>query len=167
MAETRLNTPATTIIAVPLAGIADITDLTVAEINAGVNISCAIAEGYALNPTDSDTDDTRTICDDGNVDNMTDENYEGNFTFFLDNNLTNNASVFNQACNMFADPVEWVAVKRVSAKRSSEAIAAGDIVSWFAFESDHPQITDEKGSPKQLVVPQIPSGTMVLRKTLV
>src|SRR6185503_16302334 len=166
MAEERLVTPSTTIIGVPIAGVADITNLTVAEINAGVNFSCAIAEGYALNPTDSDTDDTRTICDDGNVDNMTDENYEGNFTFFIDNNAANASSVFNLATSFFADPVNWIAVKRVANTPASAPIAAGDIVSWFAFESDHPKITDEKGTPKQMVVPQIPSGTMILRKTL-
>lgn len=166
MAEQRLNTPATTIIAIPKAGVVDPTNITVAEINAGLNISCAIAEGYTLNATDSDTDDTRSICDDGNVENMTDENYEGNLTLFIDNNSATALSVFNIACNFFANPVEWIAVKRVSAKPASAIVATGDIVSWFAFESDHIQITDEKGTPKQAVVPQIPSGTMVLRKTL-
>ena len=78
----KMMNPNTTIWWVPEGGFEDPANPTAAEINAGENISCAIVTGFTLNPTDSDTDDTRSICDEGNVANPTWDNYEANLTFF-------------------------------------------------------------------------------------
>src|SRR5690606_33405910 len=48
-------------------GFADIDHPTAAEINAGLNISCALTTDITLGWTDRDTDDTRGLCDDSNV----------------------------------------------------------------------------------------------------
>ena len=49
------------------AGFADLDHPTAAEINAGINISCALTTDITLGWTDRDTDDTRGLCDDSNV----------------------------------------------------------------------------------------------------
>ena len=46
-----------------------------------VNISCAIVTGMTLGATESDTDDSRSICDSGNAKTPTIANYEASLTF--------------------------------------------------------------------------------------
>ena len=78
----KMMSPNTTIWWIPLAGIADYTQPKVAEITAGINISAAIVTGYTLAATDSDTDDSKTIVDEGNVQTPTFGNYEASLSFY-------------------------------------------------------------------------------------
>lgn len=163
MANKKMLAPNTTIWWVPRSGVSDYTKIKAAEINAGSNISCAIVSGYTLNSTDPNTDDTKTICDAGNVDNPTTEQYEGSLTFLRDADLddigTNN-SVYNKAYSLFKEPdADGFLVRRIG-KESSQPAAATDDVEVFGFTSDYPQSVDgaENAPPIQFTVPFIPTG---------
>jgi hypothetical protein len=159
MAEEKMLAPRTTIWFVPGASIANRSvGPTLTEINtSGVNISCAILTGYTLNATDSDTDDTRSICDEGNVDTYTDGNYEGDLTFFREGDTAATTGVFYQAFNLFKQPAQGAFVKRIG-KLSTDALVSGDDISWFDGETDYTVNNDEGTNPKTFQVKLIPSG---------
>ena len=94
MAKKMLN-PNTTLWAVDADDVTNIKNITATELNAALNFSCAVVRGYTLNPTDSDTDDSASICDSGNVENRLYDNYEGEFTMFRDADVLDNLSIFN------------------------------------------------------------------------
>lgn len=138
MAEKKMASPNTTLIWVDKGGVADPYAPTDAELNAGANVSCAVAVGYSLNFTDPDMDTSRTICDEGNAQNPTIDNYEANITFFR-SDLANVTAVFATAWNLFRDPdVEGYFYRRIG-KGYTAPIAAGDLVSMFGLKTDLPQ----------------------------
>lgn len=158
----KMMSPNVTIVWVPLAGLANPAAPTVAEITAGVNISCAIVTGYTLGATDSDTDDSKTICDEGNVATPTFDNYEGNLSFFR-SDLTNVTEVFDTAFTLFKVPrIEGYLISRLG-KKSTEAFVTGDTVSVYRFVSDSPQdVEGDGGAPIQFTVPFLQQGVMHL-----
>lgn len=138
MAEVKMASPNETVIWVDKAGVVDPYAPTDVELNAGANVSCAIALGYSMNFTDPDFDTSRTICDEGNAQNPTVDNYEVNITFYRSDLVTTTA-VFVTAWNLFRDPdVEGYFYRRVG-KGYTAPIAVGDLVSMFGVKSDIPQ----------------------------
>ncbi|ALY10109.1 hypothetical protein SEA_THUNDERCLAP_33 [Arthrobacter phage Thunderclap] len=162
----KMMSPNTTIWWVPLAGIANPMAPTVAEINAGTNISCAIVTGYTLGATASDTDDSKSICDDANVQTPTFDNYEASLTFFR-SDLTAVTAIYQTAFNLFKTPrVEGYLVSR-QGKKSDQIAASNDLVSVYRVISDSPQDLDAEGSAVQFTVPFLPQGVMNLNYKLV
>lgn len=159
MAKKMLN-PNTTIWVVDEDLITDIENLDAAMLNSSaVNISCAIVRGYTLNPTDSDTDDSASICDAGNIENRLYDNYEGELTMFRDADVLDNTSVFNAAFAYFRDPDRrfWV-IRRVG-KRNTEPAANGDEVEAFLFTNDRTRSVDGgDDGPIQFTVPLLQQG---------
>lgn len=158
----KMMSPNSTIWWVPLAGITNHLAPTVAQITAGINISAAIVTGYTLGATDSDTDDSKTITDEGNVQTPTFGNYEGSLSFFRDG-VGDTPTVFTTAYNLFkSGRVEGWLVSRHGYK-STIAPAAGHIVSVFRFFSDLVQdIEGDGGAPIQVTVPFRPQGVMAI-----
>lgn len=156
---TKMLNPNTTIWWVPLAGITNPLAPTASQVNAGTNISCAITRGYTLNPTDSDTDDTASICDTGNVKTRLYDNYEGEITFFKDANSADGSSVYNAAFALFKSPdVAGFLVRRLGKKSTSTAVA-GDVVEVFQFTNDRTRSVDGgDAGPVQFTVPYLPQG---------
>lgn len=144
-----------------------------------VNISCAIAAGYTLGAAESDTDDTRSICDVGNVKTPTIGNYEGNLTFFREKLAEGNkpragsdpkATDADKAWELFkkglADPAEGYLVKRIGMARDVAA-AQGQEISAFKFIADNPtDVTGDGTAPIQFSVPFMPQGHFFLNKPL-
>lgn len=162
----KMMSPNTTIWWVPLAGIVNPMAPTVAEINAGTNISCAIVTGYTLGATASDTDDSKSICDDANVQTPTFDNYEANLTFFR-SDLVAATAIYTTAFNLFKVPrVEGYLVSR-QGKKSDQVAAAGDYVSVFRVISDSPADVDAEGAAVQFTVPFLPQGVLNLNFKLV
>ena len=64
------------------------------------DISCAILDSYTLNMSDSDTDDSISICDIGNVSTPTFMNYDAELDFFRDRSVTDNG-VYSLAFDLF------------------------------------------------------------------
>lgn len=163
----KMMSPNTTIWWVPLAGIADFKAPKVAELTAGTNISAAIVTGYTLAATDSDTDDSKTITDEGNVQTPTFGNYEGNISFFRDG-TGDTPTIFTTAYNLFkAGRVEGWLVSRHGYK-STVAPAAGHLVSTFRFISDLPQdVEGDGGAPIQVTIPFRPQGQFAVNVPVV
>lgn len=168
MPSVKMLSPNTTIWWVPTSGFDDVDEPTAAEVNAGVNISCAIVTGYTLNATDSDTDDSASICDNANVDTPTVDNYEADLTFFKDADTSNAASVFNVAYNLYRQVDATGYLVRRLGKASTSTAAAGDVVSIFRVSSDFMRSIDgdEGGAPIQFQVPFLPDGYMNLNVEL-
>lgn len=101
------------------------------------DISCAIVDNYTLNMADSDTDDTMTICDIGNVSTPTFQNYEASLDFLRDRSVTDNG-VFNMAFDLFKGAGRpFYLIKRIGHLQST-AFAVGQIISMYGVETDHP-----------------------------
>jgi hypothetical protein len=167
MAARKLLSPNTTLWAIPLAGVADPAGVgpTVAEINAGTNFSCAVVTGYTLGPTDPDTDDSTSICDNGNVVTQTYDNYEMAITMFRDDTLADAVSVYNIAYALFKQPAEFIFVRRIG-KQSTLPAVATDIVDWFGFDVDYFKDLDDRKAPMQFSIKGIPDGYGGLGKVL-
>lgn len=159
---TKMLNPNTTLVVVPEANVANPLQPTAAELNSAtfaINISCAITRGYTLNPTDSDTDDTASICDTGNVQNRLFDNYEGELTAFKEGNLADSASVFAQTFTYFKDPDKRFWVYRRLGKKSTAVFADGDIVEGFLFTNDRVRSVDGgDAGPIQFTVPLLAQG---------
>lgn len=165
----KMMNPNTTIWWVPIDGLADPSAPTVTELEAAENISCAIVTGFTLNPTDSDTDDTRSICDEGNIATPTWDNYEANLTFFR-------TSVGEAAAAGTVDEVmqtvfelfrskgaEGYLIRRIGKKYTEPPLPTEDIVSVFKVLSDNPQdVAGGDEGPIQMTVPFLQQGEMHL-----
>lgn len=158
---TKMLNPNTTLIVVPEAHVVNGAAPSAAVLNGvnAINISCAVTRGYTMNPTDSDTDDTASICDTGNVQTRLFDNYEGEVTMFRDANIADNTSVYNLAFNYFKNVDERFWVFRRLGKKSTVAIAAGDTVEGFLFSNDRTRSVDGgDAGPIQFTVPMLPQG---------
>lgn len=156
---TKMLNPNTTLVVVDEANVVNPLSPTAAELNAGENISCAVTRGYTLNPTDSDTDDTASICDTGNVQNRLFDNYEGELTMFRDANIADAVSVFNIAFQYFLEPDKRFYVYRRVGKKSTVAFTDGDVVEGFLFVNDRTRSVDGGDSgPIQFTVPLLAQG---------
>lgn len=160
MAQVKMLSPSTTLWWIPTVGVVNPQAPTSAEVNAAVNISCAVMTGYTLNFTDPDTDDSKSICDVGNVKNPTFENYEGSLTFFR-SAIGNPTAVFTSAFGLFKKAGARGYIARRLGKPNTAAAAVGDTLTLFGFESDVP--TDQEsdsGGPIQLTVKYLPQGDL-------
>lgn len=157
---TKMLNPNTTIWVLPESGVVNPEAPTAAELNAGENISCAIVRGYTLNPTASDTDDSASICDTGNVANRLYDNYEGELTMFRDGDTEDAVSVYNIAHELFKEPDQRVWVYRRLGKRNTVAAVTGDEVEGFLFSNDRLRSIDGgDAGPIQFTVPLLAQGT--------
>ena len=158
---TKMLNPNTTLVVVPESAIVNPLTPSIAVLNGGtaLNISCAITRGYTLNPTDSDTDDTASICDSGNVQNRLFDNYEGELTAFRDGNIADNTSVYNIMFNYFKTVDQRFWVYRRLGKKSTAAFVVGDLVEGFLFTNDRLRSIDGGDSgPIQFTVPLLAQG---------
>ncbi len=158
---TKMLNPNTTLIVVPESFITNAAAPSAAVLNGvnAINISCAVTRGYTLNPTDSDTDDTASICDTGNVQTRLFDNYEGEVTMFRDGNIADNTSIFNIAFQYFKNPDQRYYVFRRLGKKSTVVIATGDLLEGFLFTNDRTRSVDGGDSgPIQFTVPMLPQG---------
>lgn len=159
MAKKMLN-PNTTLWVIDADDVLDINDITADDLNTeALNFSCAVVRGYTLNPTDSDTDDSASICDSGNVENRLYDNYEGEFTMFRDADVSDTTSVFNQAFEYFKEPDKRFYIIRRIGKRNTEPAVAGDELEAFLFTNDHLRSVDGgDDGPIQFTVPMLQQG---------
>ena len=164
MAKKMLN-PNTTLWVIDADDVLDITKLKAVDLNgtgpgtSALNFSCAVVRGYTLNPTDSDTDDSASICDSGNVENRLYDNYEGEFTMFRDADTADATSVFNKAFAYFKTPDKRFYVVRRVGKRNTVAATTGDEVEAFLFTNDNIRSVDGgDDGPIQFTVPLLQQG---------
>lgn len=167
MASKKMLAPKTTLVWIPYAGMPNYLAPTAAQINAGTNISCAVQTGYSLNPTDPDTDDTKSICDNSNSENPTFDNYEGSLPIFR-GIRAETTGVYSQAYALFKKPDARGYLARRVGKPNTATAAIGDTWSLFGFSTDVPQdIESDAGGPIGMTVPLLPTGELNNLFTLV
>lgn len=135
----------------------------------GFDISCALTDdSVSINLTDSDTDDSISICDIGNVSTPTFFNYEVTFDSFRNGPVAAGASVpvYELPVNLFSsadDP--FYIVTRIGPDQGT-ALAAGQIVSIYGVNTDYP--TDVLGDGENILFGSRfkPSGSVYTNATL-
>lgn len=132
--------------------------MSAADLNAaitdglGFDISCAITDdSMNINPTDSDTDDSISICDIGNVSTPTFFNYEVSFDSFRNGPvaLGQTVAVYDLPPKLFptAD-LPFYIMKRIGPAQGA-AFAADQTVSVFGVNTDFP--TDVLGDGENIL----------------
>lgn len=120
-------------------------------------ISCAVEDSYTLNPTDSDTDNSLSVCDVAQVDNPTFANYEASLDGFRDESITA-TGVFNLFRDLFkVSGIPYILGKRIG-KAQGTPFAVGDRVSLYSVKTDNPTDIDASGAPIQLGARFKPQG---------
>ena len=144
----KLASPNSGVWWVPAAGLTDPYNPSAAQINAGTRISPAMETGYTLGFTDSDTDNSKTVEDEGNVETPTLRNYEAKFSLFLDEvgngtqDAPENATAFTAAFDLFKTPyVEGYLIHRIG-RKGNVPVAAGHLVSVFKVKNDHHRVIE-------------------------
>lgn len=140
MANTKMLRPNVGIYVAAADAFADWTAPTLTEITAATkvfNISPAVTDGYTLNMTDSQADNSLSIIDNADVQTPTYNNYEASLDLFRDANLSA-TSVYNKARDLFnSADVKYYLIKRIG-KTHDAAFAAGDEISIYGVKTDYP-----------------------------
>jgi len=127
--------------------VTDWSDLDSAELNAaisaglGFDISCAITDdSVSINLTDSDTDDSISICDIGNVSTPTFFNYEVTFDSFRNGPASAGTpvAVYDIPVKLFSAPDRPFYIMTRIGPAQGTAFAAGQIVSVYGVNTDYP-----------------------------
>ena len=150
---------------IPLAGLTTPANPKATELNAGTRISPALETGYTLKFTDSKTDASKTVEDEGNVETPTLKNYEGKLTFFQDEvgagtqDAPENATAFTAVVALFKVAyVDGWLVKRVG-RASNVPYAATHQVSVYKFKNDqYRTLEGEPGDPTRIEVEFLKQG---------
>lgn len=170
----KMMSPNTTIWWVPQSGLTTPDAPKASEVNAGVNISAAIETGYKLGATESETNDSRSIVDEGNVKTPTIGNYEADLTLFRDaigtgtNDAPVPATIYTEAVDIFKSGrvTGWLVSRH--GKKSTTPCAAGDVISSYLVTSDYMQTLDgDNNAPIRAHIPFKKGGKMALNKTAV
>lgn len=129
------------------------------------NISCAILDDYTLNMADSDTDDSMSICDIGNVSTPTFANYEASLDLFRDRSLSDNG-VFNLARNLFQGPDRpfWL-IKRIGYAQN-DPFAVGQTISMYGVNTDFPVDLVEDNTMLQFGARFKPNGNLNINHSI-
>lgn len=103
----------------------------------GGNVTCAIIDDMNLAMTDSDTDDTRTLCSVGQSQDLTYYNYDAEMNFLRDVNPADTASEFNLPLQLVNAPdLAYIIAHRVGYSRT-DAAATGQEWHFYYVWTDH------------------------------
>jgi len=109
------------------------------------NVSCAITDDYTFNQTDSDTDDTRTICDVGEVANPTFQNFEVELNSLRDISVTD-AGLYNHVAELTRGVDRpFYAIRRVGPAQADD-VEVGQYLSIIGVTTDYPQDQVDSGA---------------------
>lgn len=158
MSGKKLMSPNNSIYVIPLAGVANPSALTAAEVIAGTNVSRAVVTGYKLGSTKSDVDTSKDITQEGDVETPTFGNYEGELTFYR-SDLVDVDADYDAAWQLFKEGRSEVYLVHRLGLKNSVAPAATQEVSLYSFTADYPKtIEGDKGAPIQFTVTFQPLG---------
>lgn len=137
---------------------ADLRNPTVAEINAGKDISCRITKAdYRLSATTSETIDGTALCDESAVSIFGPSNFEGSLTpfrYFNPEKPGQHDAEGDFAFQAFKEKgVTLYLVERDSGKKHHEPIEVGDEVSVFEVIPDNWQKVSETGGFSRRLIP--------------
>lgn len=126
---------------VPVSGIADYRSPTAAEINAGFNVTAAIAWDGTTFPaaTDSDDTDDRSLLDKGNATTRGAAQFEATLNFFYPKDLNENVTDYGRAFTLLRVPrVPLYVITRVlqGPEGVADTASAGEWISVYRFLTD-------------------------------
>lgn len=133
---------------------------TVAELEAGIDASCAIlSSDFSVGPSSSETVDEKALCQEGNAVTFGASNASIEFSAFREWDET--GKPLTTATGEIGDAVFqatkikgsrlWMYIRETS-KKSLEPFAPGDELYGVEFITDHPQYVDRTGYQKRRVV---------------
>lgn len=147
---------------VPAAGIADYRSPTPTELNAGIDLTDAIAwDGFELGASDSNDVDDRSLRDLGNAVTRGFQQFAATIPFFRDSNPLDTTSDYTKAFQLFREPrVYGYLVTRVLQVPASTATpyAAGQWISVFKFVGDYVADDTEGEDSYKFTVGFLPQG---------
>lgn len=123
----------------PTTGFANFASPTVAELNAGQNLSPAISwNNFSFKRSASTTTSDPSLADTAEVKDRGIVNFGGAVSFYFPGPQSNAADVYTQVFALFNQPrvFGFLVVRIDGAKPTTQAYAAGDIVSVYSVESD-------------------------------
>lgn len=135
--------------------------VTLAEAEAGLDISCALASADSrISAAASATFSDPAICDEIAVQMFGQSNYEGQaapFRYFTEmgqSEVDTDGAVRDEAWQALKEKATrgYMLLRRTS-KRSREAFAAGDEYFLYEFETDTPQSPSDRSSHMKYIVP--------------
>lgn len=130
------------------------------------NISCAIVNGYTLNPTKSDVDTSTNICDTSKVETPVRYNYEGNLTFNRESDQAATTTAYARAFAFFKSERTTGYLVRRTGFLSTVPAELGQLVDSFKFINDVPKDLIEENLIN-FSTKFAPQGVMELRTALV
>lgn len=145
---------------VPASGIANYLSPTPAEINAGLNISPAIAwDGFELGASESNDIDDRSIVDAGNAVTAGFQQFSASLSMFRDQYPEDVTSDYVKAWEAFKrDRVPGYLILRVLQAAPNQPAAAGQFISVFRFVTDYTADDTEGEDSVKFTVGFLPQG---------
>lgn len=135
----------------------------------GFDISCALTDdSVSINLTDSDTDDSISICDIGNVSTPTFFNYEVSFDSFRNGPVASGAAVavYDLPVKLFSNAdLPFYILTRIGPNQG-DVLAAGQNVSIYGVNTDFPTDVLADGSNILFGSRFKPSGAVFTNATL-
>lgn len=153
---------------VPVAGIANAEFPTAAELNAGLDLSPAIAwEDYEVGAQASDDIEDRSIVDLGNAVSRGSANYGATLDFFRDLDNANAASVYVDAFEAFrvANTTGYL-VTRIGDKLATDTFAAGDNISVYKLLATTGTDVTSGDTSTKMQVNFLPQGVLYVYTTV-
>lgn len=140
-------------------GITNAAAPTVAQLNAGTDITCLVVATYEVRPDGSETTNERAVCETANVVAPTIQNFMGTLPLFRQFDGTTGAPETDDGLNLFEfGEVGWF-VRRIGTPYTT-AWTVGDQVETYLFMVDTPQPAGGSGEGYlKLTVPLLPQGT--------
>jgi hypothetical protein len=147
-------------------GITNVAAPTVAQLNAGVDITCLLLSTYEVMADASDTTNERAVCETANVVAPTIQNYKGNLILFRQYDDITGVPESDDTLAIFVfGAVGWF-VRRIG-KPYTTAWATGDKVDVYKFMIDTPQIAGGTGEGYlKGTVPLLQQGTFNINATV-
>jgi hypothetical protein len=105
------------------------------------NVSCGIEDSsFTANFTESETDDERTLCDEGTVQTPISKNYEFSYDGFRDKDV-DDEGIFNLGWRLVQTPDRpfYAYIRFAGDKKNNEPFADNDLVHIMGVRTDNPQ----------------------------
>lgn len=156
-----VNSDTRKIVVVPQVGIADPATPSAAELNAGVDITCALLATYTLGATASDTVSEPSVCDTANANTPTRDNYAADLTLFRP--TAGASDVYSDAKTALSGKSSEVyIVERISdTDGAADDFADGDVVSVYLFVLDNQLAVQADAGWEKYQVTPLQAGRMV------
>ena len=103
--------------------------------NGGGNVSCAIKDDMTLGLTDSEADTDRTLCDVGQVEELTTKNFEAQMVGYVDKDLAGNGAYNLFKKLTFAPDVPYVIAHRIGVKQT-DLSSVGEMWDLYFAQTD-------------------------------